>query len=134
MQEVYFNNHAIQKQIISITDLFTAQDSADILQYANEYKILTKTVSLQLGEERFTILFSAFASKIEEKSVREISVMISDITPIVKEKDAMIARLYTDALTGLPNRTKLFEDLTKYESLMTLFIIDIENFSNINHL
>jgi hypothetical protein len=89
----YFNTHGATKQITSITDLFTAEDSAEILKYATNYKILTKTISLQLSDERFTILFSAFASKLEENNVREISVIISDITPILKDKDEMINRL-----------------------------------------
>lgn len=131
----YFSNLSdITYTISTINDLFTSEVSAEILKYANDYKILSKTVSLQMDNDRYTILFTAFASKIGEDSVDEISIMINDITPVVKEKEDTINRLYTDTLTGLPNRIKLFEELAEHESAMALILIDIENFSNINHM
>ncbi|MDD2266984.1 EAL domain-containing protein [Sulfuricurvum sp.] len=131
----YFNNHCcIKHPLLTIKDFFTSEVSEEILKYCNDYKVLSKTVSLTMDNERYTVLFTAFASRLEENSIQEISIMISDITPVVKEKEETINRLYTDPLTGLPNRIKLFEELAKNESTMALLLIDIENFSNINHL
>lgn len=44
-------------------------------------------------------------------------------------KNGLINSVYFDALTALPNRNKLIEDIKKYNSLI---LIDIEDFSDIN--
>jgi diguanylate cyclase (GGDEF)-like protein len=117
----------------ALADLFSEETVAEILEYASAFKILNKTVALQIGENRFTVILTAFASILQEEQVEEISIMLSDITPVVKEKEETIRRLYTDELTGLPNRRKLFNDLNRDETSKALWVVDIENFSKINH-
>jgi diguanylate cyclase (GGDEF)-like protein len=60
-------------------------------------------------------------------------VTMDDITALVSQKNELRKRLYTDALTHLPNRTKLLLDMVGTESPV-LFLINIDSFSTINDL
>ncbi len=60
-------------------------------------------------------------------------VTMDDITALVAQKNELRKRLYTDALTHLPNRTKLLLDMVGTEAPV-LFLINIDSFSTINDL
>ena len=120
--------------IIDINTLFTAQLLETLLHQTKEFKVFNKTTILKFDNQEFTVQLTAFTSLLKNDKVVEITIIFNDITPLVKEKDEMIEHLYTDELTGLYNRQKLFSDLQSAETDMAIIIIDIERFSNINYL
>lgn len=54
-----------------------------------------------------------------------------NITELIEKKEQLIHQLYTDSLTGLPNRIKLLEDLEHTRGAV-LALINIDRFSEIN--
>ena len=131
----YFETTSEQPVAIhSLEELLAAEDIAELMASAVGLKVFSKTVPLTYAGERYTVVLTAFASIMDEQAVREITVMFNNITPVLKEKEKMIEYLYTDPLTGLPNRQKLFHDLADVEKGTGMMVIDIDGFSRLNHL
>jgi diguanylate cyclase (GGDEF)-like protein len=131
----YFETKSQQPvAIASLADLLAAEDIAELMENTVRLNVYSKTVPLSYAGERYTVVLTAFASILDEQTVREITVMFNDITPVIREKEEMIVHLYTDPLTGLPNRQKLFHDLAELEAGTGILIIDIDGFSRLNHL
>lgn len=54
-----------------------------------------------------------------------------DITQLINQKEQLVHQVYTDALTHLPNRTKLLEDLVLMKE-PALILVNIDRFGEIN--
>lgn len=121
-------------EIVKLADLFDTDTVRSILNDVHDLKIFHRTVPMMIGTKRFTMTLTAFLSVIDHDHPVEVTLLFQDITPILADKEEMIQRLYTDPLTGLPNRQRLFAELENDESMLTLIIIDIDSFSRINHL
>jgi len=67
----------------------------------------------------------------EEGNIVEFVATRHDITQLVLKKEQLIQQLYTDALTQLPNRTKLLDDLTILTNPV-LILVNIDRFGEIN--
>ncbi|MDD2789145.1 MAG: EAL domain-containing protein [Sulfurimonas sp.] len=105
-----------------------------LLVQTKEFKVFNTTTMIRFDNQVFTVQLSAFASVLQKDRVSEITILLNDISPLIKEKDAMIEQLYIDELTGCYNRQKLFYDLQTAEATMAIILFDIERFSNINYL
>ena len=123
------SSHAISKESFFNTKLFD-----ELLYQTKSLKIINKTTTFIYQNKLYTVQLTAFASLLKNDEVQEISIIFNNISPIIKDQDETINLLYTDELTGLPNRQKMFYDLQRYESKTGLILIDIERFSNINYL
>lgn len=131
----YFNEKLGEDLVINaIDDLLDQNDAAELLGKVGELKIFSKTASLRINDKNFTVWITAFPSLLEEDHIIEITLLLTNITEVVHEKEKIIERLYTDELTELPNRQKLFYDLTRRKTEMAMMIVDIDGFSNLNHL
>jgi diguanylate cyclase (GGDEF)-like protein len=117
-----------------IDDILQEKDIQDIMDKVLHYNIFSSSMTINLGNEKFSVLVTAFASAIEEDKIQDITILFKDVTAMLKDKEELIDRLYKDDLTGLPNRQKLFYDLLQHEQSVYMMIIDIDGFSNINHL
>jgi GGDEF domain-containing protein len=117
-----------------IDDIFQEKDIQDLMDKVFDYNIFSSSLTITLDNQKFSVLVTAFASSLEEHSIKEITILFKDVTAMLKDREALIDRLYKDALTGLPNRQKLFYDLPQYEQSVYMMIIDIDGFSKINYL
>jgi len=82
--------------------------------------------------------YSIFRVQVEKLDKNNYVVNLSDITQLEEYKeeleskrDSLISQLYTDSLTGLPNRIKLIEDTKKLPSPV-IILINIDGFKKIN--
>lgn len=89
-----------------------------------------KAMMRKNGRERH---FGVNAKRHEQDGEILYIVTLDDITPLVSQKNELKKRLYTDTLTGLPNRRQLLKDITDAESPV-LMLINIDSFSQINDL
>ncbi|WP_345993716.1 EAL domain-containing protein [Sulfurimonas sp. HSL-1716] len=122
------------KSIKSIDDIFQKEDTKQLMQKVLDYQIFSSQITLNFEDKRFSVLLTAFASVFHGENIKEITFLFKDLTSVLKDKDELIQRLYTDDLTGLPNRQKLFSDLLESEHQYDMMIIDVDGFSKINHL
>ena len=122
------------EHINTLSDLFNTQDTMDILEAASNMKVYNKTLSFTLKDTPFTVVTTAFASIIEDDDIQEITILLNDVTPIIREKEKIIHELHYDELTGLPNRAKLFKDLAYDEDKKAILIVDINDFAHMNQL
>ena len=120
--------------LTSIDALLDKNYVKELLEKVNELKIFSKMALLTIDGKSLTIWITAFPSLLEEDRIIEITLLLTNITEVVREKDEAIERLYIDDLTGLPNRQKLFYDLAEYKPNRMIMIVDIDGFSNLNHL
>ena len=118
----------------SIYDLLDEAYVSELLEKVETLKIFSKMTLLTLNNKNYTIWITAFPSVLKEDRIIEITLLLTNISEVVREKDAMIEKLYTDELTGLPNRQRLFHDLAGHDKKMAMVIVDIDGFSNLNHL
>ncbi len=118
----------------SIDEILEKGYVEELLDKVKELKVFSKMALLTIDGISFTIWITAFASILEEECIAEITLLLTNISEVVREKDETIERLYTDDVTGLPNRQKLFHDLAEYKSNRMIMIVDIDGFSNLNHL
>lgn len=121
-------------EIFTLETLFSLPFLHELLNQTKELKLYNKITALSFREKHFTVQITAFASILAHDTVQEITILLNDLSPVLQEKDSIIDRLYTDELTGLPNRQKIFHDLQSNESAWAMVIIDIERFSNFNYL
>ncbi|WP_331775400.1 EAL domain-containing protein [Sulfurospirillum sp. 1612] len=124
------NNHIINQA----SDLFQEKDIEEILTTTTALNIYNKTIPLYFSGDSFMVVVTGFASVFHHHDINEITLILNDISPIVTDKDNTIQKLYTDDLTQLPNRQKLFKDLLDNQSKNAILIVDIDHFSHINHL
>jgi len=117
----------------NLNEFLKESESKTLIASCKELKIYTLLTSVSFGHELFSVQLTAFPSSFEENSVKEISIIINNVSHITKEKDRIIADLYKDNTTQLPNRAKLFSDLSSSDD-MGLVLVDIDNFSHINYL
>lgn len=134
LKEYFRTNVHKHMEITKLGDLFDEATVNEIIGEIQNLKIFHRTVSMYVGNKRFTMTLTAFPSLIEHDLPSEVTVLLQDITPILEGKEQIIQKLYTDPLTGLPNRQRLFAQLEKDESVLALIIVDIDSFSRINHL
>jgi len=64
--------------------------------------------------------------------VRELVNISYDITPLIESREAMLHRLHHDALTELPNRTKLLSDTEESDNPKWIALFNIDSFNEIN--
>ena len=83
-------------------------------------------------------IFNITANPIEGEAEGRYVVTLSDITELERykeeiesKKEALVQQLYTDALTGLPNRLKLIEDIAS-GGTASLMLVNIDGFKEIN--
>lgn len=84
------------------------------------------------------IIFEVHARHLDTESGRFYVVNMNDITEMVQTKEQLISageelrrELYTDHLTGLPNRRSLLDELER-SSQSALLLLDIDAFKEIN--
>lgn len=118
----------------SVYDLLDEAYVTELLEKVETLKIFSKMTLLTLNNRNYTIWITAFPSALKEDRIIEITLLLTNISEVVREKDAMIEKLYTDELTGLPNRQRLFHDLAEHNAKRMMMIVDIDGFSNLNHL
>lgn len=82
------------------------------------------------GQNRY---FGVNANKHVQDGTEIFIVTFDEVTTLIEQREALKNRLYTDALTSLPNRAKLLLD-TKCAVSPVLFIINIDSFSTLNDL
>ncbi len=64
--------------------------------------------------------------------VRELVNISYDITPLIESRESMLHRLHHDALTELPNRTKLLSDTEESVNPKWIALFNIDSFNEIN--
>jgi diguanylate cyclase (GGDEF)-like protein len=69
----------------------------------------------------------------DEEIVEYIAIR-HDITKLMQHQDELTQMLYTDQLTGLPNRNALLKALEKKNHQLALVLFNIDRFSHINDL
>lgn len=119
---------------VNIENLIGKEETEALLTAVKQLKVFNKTLAVRVVDKHFTVILTAFASLVQNNNIEEITVLFNDITPDIKAKDQMISELYTDKVTGLPNRMRLFHDLEEEEKKSSLLVIDLENFSKFNQL
>jgi PleD family two-component response regulator len=122
------------KEIQYLDELFGKETVDLIYRKVLNYEVASFQVVLHVKNHDFSVLLTAFASIIDNDDILEITFLLKDITSVLEEKDRLINSLYTDTLTNLPNRQKLFHDVNTFENQHRMMIIDIDNFSKINYL
>lgn len=130
---------ALSENVISLqrlSELFNEEDLNELLITVGNGTIFNNTLQLHLRARHFTVDVTAFPCLFTNaNTVKELSLLLKDITPLLEEKDKLIQSLYTDNLTGLPNRQKLFFDLNNLTAAEdTLLLIDIDQFKLFNQL
>ena len=68
----------------------------------------------------------------EAGRVRELVNISNDITPLIHSREVILHRLHHDALTELPNRTKLLVDIEKQANNIWIALFNIDSFNEIN--
>lgn len=85
-----------------------------------------------LAEGGFVWVEAVYANHLEDSSIRGIVCNVRDITARRAAEDALRAAAYTDALTGLPNRSGLQATLAEVTEVGALFLLDLDGFKEIN--
>lgn len=72
----------------------------------------------------------------EDKAVKEVLFLATDVTELVMSKTSIKNNIYIDATTKLPNRLKLFTDkkLIETKNELTCIIFNVDSFDSINNL
>ncbi|PLY07044.1 MAG: hypothetical protein C0625_07565 [Arcobacter sp.] len=132
----YFQRGINQKnEITLLEELLDLKYIDELLETTKKFKIYNKTIPLTYHEGKYTVIITAFASIFDDENfISEITIMFNNITQILKEKDEIIKQLYTDTLTFLPNRQKLFYDIENKYKDVGLLIVDIDSFFKFNHI
>lgn len=68
----------------------------------------------------------------DKGEIEEFIATRHNITELIEQKEELVHRLYTDSLTGLPNRMQLLEDLKQTSPGSVIALINIDRFSQIN--
>jgi diguanylate cyclase (GGDEF)-like protein len=140
-----FNSmEALEAAGVCITDFFIPADERG---YLNRFgtKEWLETLHAPTGPQKVKIarhgtvhIFNVTASHITGETDGRYVVTLSDITELERykqeienKKEALIHQLYTDALTGLPNRLKLIEDIARHDAA-SLILINIDAFREVN--
>ena len=126
----YFESHLNKElELHNVQEIFSQALFDEILLHVKSFNVFNKTIDVLIQQERFTVNITAFGSLIEDNHVITLSLILKDLTHILKEKDEIIQRLYKDSVTGLPNRQALNNELTTKEGKLVLLLIEIDEFS-----
>lgn len=126
-EELIGNNHNIVRHQDNSPEIF--KDLWATIETGRVWKNTFKNIS-KTGNEYYlkTVIAPIFDEGGEVVEYIAASMDVTDL--IVKER--IIQRQLTDELTGLKNRTALFDDLENSTKETTLVVLNIDRFSNIN--
>jgi PAS domain S-box-containing protein/diguanylate cyclase (GGDEF)-like protein len=126
-EELIGNNHNIVRHPDNSPEIF--KDLWDTIEMGKVWKNTFKNIS-KTGNEYYlkTVIAPIFN---DEGGVVEYIAASMDVTDLIVQQ-RIIERQLTDELTGLKNRTALFDDLEKRTKETTLVVLNIDRFSNIN--
>jgi len=69
----------------------------------------------------------------EDDNIIEFISVKNDVTKLIKHKNILQNQIYTDPLTGIPNRIKLKQDLKNLDHL-SVILLNINGFKEVNNL
>ncbi len=121
-------------QLSDIYHLLPDKQIDSIFQHCKSREVYIQPSSLILDQEHFSVILTAFSTNIQSNELSEITLIFNKFDSLPQPSGGSFRHFYYDELTGLANRQQLFKDLEKQESNSALMFIDIENFSDINHL
>lgn len=126
-EELIGNNHNIVRHQDNSPEIF--KDLWETIETGKVWKNTFKNIS-KTGNEYYlkTVIAPIFDDLGQVVEYIAASMDVTDL--IVQER--IIQRQLTDELTGLKNRTALFDDLEKSAKETTLVVLNIDRFSNIN--
>ncbi len=132
----YFENKIREQFILmELKQLLEESIFNECMEKINNLDIYNKTLFIKLEGESFSFNITAFASLIEEDKIKIVTFILKDLTQILKEKDETIKKLYTDNLTGLPNRQALYNELNNdNDAELALILINIDDFEKYRHI
>ncbi len=87
---------------------------------------------LTKDQRKLTLQISALPILDENGEIIEYIAARQDITELTKSKEELKMALFTDALTGLPNRYHLLRMIEKHHKRGNLALVNIDNFKEIN--
>lgn len=99
--------------LTNIKEIFSQQFFEEIFESINNFEVFNSNAVINMLGEKFIVNVTAFPSEIEEHNIYSISLILKDLTHILKEKDKTIKKLYTDSNTGLPNKQALFKEMNE---------------------
>lgn len=110
----------------------SSEQIAELWEYINNKKIY-KTVFENISKNgKSFFVESTIVPILDTKGdISEFMAIMSDITPMYRQKEKLQSRLYKDELTSLPNRLKLIEDISRTNEAK-LVVINIDGFKEIN--
>jgi len=143
----YANLEAFVEHNSCVCNLFIQNDDCFSLDKIDENTLWTYhlfncksnpiTVSI-LDKDGNPKIFEVAINKLEEESSQYI-VVFTDVTSIHKEKELLEKMAYTDHLTNISNRQmfdklylKELENKKRYGDALSLVMLDIDHFKNIN--
>jgi len=132
---VYLEENLNEKfNIKNIQEIISSKIIINLMKKVLAYEVFTKEILISLKNENFTFNLTAFASMVNyDNSIKSISIILKDLTHILKEKDKIISYLYEDKITGLQNRHALVNELNKNSSLVSLILIHLDDFKKYRH-
>jgi len=119
--------------ITHINEVLPQAIADEMLAKVKNYEVYHKDIVLTFQGEKFTMTLTAFGSGIAGSEVEVISLILKDLTHLMKQKDQIISKLYHDITTNLPNRHALIKELNEYEGKLGLIIISIDEFKTYQH-
>ena len=130
----YFER-SLKKRLVfkNIDQIIPKNFLEDIFKVVNNYEVYNKDIAVKISDENFILNVTAFASYTYQNNIKNISLIIKDLTHIVKEKEEQIKYLYTDITTKLPNRHALLKELNEKHDKLALIILSIDSFSKYKH-
>ncbi len=130
----YFER-SLKKRLVfkNINQIIPKNFLEDIFKIVNNYEVYNKDIAVKISDENFILNVTAFASYTYQNNIKNISLIIKDLTHIVKEKEEQIKYLYTDITTKLPNRHALLKELNEKHDKLALIILSIDSFSKYKH-
>ncbi len=130
----YFEKSLKKKLLFkNINQIIPKSFLEDIFKVVNNYEVYNKDIAVKISDENFILNVTAFASYTYQNNIKNISLIIKDLTHIVKEKEEQIKYLYTDITTKLPNRHALLKELNEKHDKLALIILSIDSFSKYKH-
>lgn len=113
----------------------SAQLDEEIQQAIMQRKPWKGLVKLRAKDQSSLYLESCIVPICNELGQFKELVNIShDVTPLIETTQTLAHRLYTDALTELPNRLKLMSDLDQAAATHPIALLNIDSFNEINAL
>ncbi len=140
LEEFVKYNGCICNLFIEHKDCFSLEeiDENDLwTEYLFNCKNSPVTVSI-LDKDRNPKIFEIAINKLEDRS-NDYIVVLTDVTPVHKEKELLEKMAYVDHLTQLYNRqmfdklyVKELENKKRYGDALSLIMLDIDHFKEVN--